>query len=59
MEGLNYCRMTQEALNISIKHSETEQMGNGLGNMRNRAERIGRELKIDSALGQGTQVCIF
>lgn len=26
MEVMNYCRMTQEALNNSIKHSETDQM---------------------------------
>ncbi|MEB2774001.1 tetratricopeptide repeat protein [Algoriphagus sp. D3-2-R+10] len=86
MEGVNYYRVAQEALNNAIKHSEAnrikivfsqkngqirvciedngkglvqEGIGNGLGNMRNRAERIGRELKIDSATGKGTQVCIF
>jgi signal transduction histidine kinase len=86
MEGVNYYRVAQEALNNAIKHAEAKRikigfsqhnghirvciedngkgitqagLGNGLGNMRNRAERIGRELKIDSILGQGTQVCIF
>lgn len=86
MEGVNYYRVAQEALNNAIKHSQATHIkivfsklnghirvciadngkgmgqtgtGNGLGNMRNRAERIGRELKIDTTLGQGTQVCIF
>ncbi|SFU07668.1 Signal transduction histidine kinase [Algoriphagus locisalis] len=86
MEGVNYYRVVQEALNNAIKHSNADLIkvvfsrngdhirvciedngkgidqtgfGNGLGNMKNRAERIGRELKIDSALGEGTQVCIF
>ncbi|WP_323826805.1 tetratricopeptide repeat-containing sensor histidine kinase [Algoriphagus persicinus] len=86
MEGVNYYRVAQEALNNAIKHAEADRVkivftwqnghirvciedngkgltqkgiGNGLGNMRNRAERIGRELKIDSAIGKGTQVCIF
>ncbi|MEP2348218.1 MAG: sensor histidine kinase, partial [Algoriphagus sp.] len=86
LEGVNYYRVAQEALNNAIKHAEAthikivfsrqnghirvcveddgkgitkESLGNGLGNMRNRAARIGRELKIDSTLGHGTQVCIF
>ncbi|WP_192347416.1 ATP-binding protein [Algoriphagus sp. Y33] len=86
MEGVNYYRVAQEAVNNAIKHSGADHIkivfsrqnghiriciedngrgmdqagiGNGLINMKNRAERIGRDLKIQSSLGQGTQVCIF
>ncbi len=86
LEGINYFRITQEAINNAIKHAEAskitihfsnsensirvcvhdngkgiqgESFGNGLGNMRNRAERIGKTLKIESQVNQGTQVCIF
>ena len=85
MEGVNFYRIAQEAINNAIKHSgasririyfkgtadslqvciedngkgiEQAGFGNGLGNMKTRAERIGRALIIDSAIGQGTQVCI-
>lgn len=86
MEGINYYRVVQEAVNNSIKHSnaskviiqffkikdsirvcvldngsgiQSDILGNGLGNMRNRAARIGKSLVIDSKENQGTQVCIY
>lgn len=87
LEGVNYYRVVQEAINNALKHSQAKEIsilfsqvngkikicvkddgvgiknqnafGNGLGNMKNRAERIGRELSIDSPLGSGTEVCIF
>ncbi|WBL42748.1 sensor histidine kinase [Algoriphagus halophytocola] len=85
MEGVNFYRIAQEAINNAIKHAGASRIriyfkgtvdrlqvciedngkgiagtgfGNGLGNMKTRAERIGRALKIDSEIGQGTQVCI-
>jgi signal transduction histidine kinase len=85
LEGVNYFRVAQEAINNAIKHSNASvvevridqesdsirlsvidngkgfgQMpaGNGLGTMRNRAERIGKTLSITSLDNQGTQVSI-
>lgn len=86
MEGINYFRIAQEALNNAIKHSQAthikivfskenehirlcvedngkgideKSLGNGLGNMQNRAERISRQLAITSNQEFGTKVCIF
>lgn len=87
MEGMNYFRVVQEAINNALKHSKASEiaisisqnrgkikicvsdngvgiskngnLGNGLGNMRNRADRISRELSIKSEMGQGTEICIF
>lgn len=85
LEGINYFRVIQEALNNSIKHSGAKKItiniskeknsiricvqddgkgisgdsyGNGLGNMRNRAERISKKLEIESNEKNGTRVCV-
>jgi signal transduction histidine kinase len=86
LEGINYFRVTQEALNNAIKHAraskisitftkekdsirvcvqdngkgiQADSFGNGLGNMRNRAERISKRLEIESEALNGTQVCMY
>jgi signal transduction histidine kinase len=86
LEGINYFRVVQEAINNAIKHSgaskitinlikvgetlricvrdngqgiQNQSLGNGLGNMRNRADRIGKNLSIDTQQNQGTEVCIY
>jgi signal transduction histidine kinase len=86
MEGINYFRVVQEAINNSIKHAsatkitiifsrdgdsirvcvkddgkgiQTTKLGNGLGNMRNRADRIGKNLTVDTQENHGTEICIF
>lgn len=87
IEGMNYYRVIQEAVNNALKHSDAKKIsitfsqdqdkirlcveddgvgisqenkfGNGLGNMKTRAERIGRELSIASDGGKGTQICIY
>lgn len=86
LEGINYFRVVQEAINNAIKHADaskitinlvkvgdalricvrdngqgikTNNLGNGLGNMRNRADRIGKNLTIDTQENQGTEVCIY
>lgn len=87
MEGINYYRVAQEAINNAVKHSGATQIsvwlgiedgvvslkvrdngkgipkdnviGNGLGTMRNRAERIGRSLVLNSSAQSGTEVCIL
>jgi signal transduction histidine kinase len=87
LEGINYFRVVQEAINNAIKHAgaskititfvkvddqsiricvsdnghgiKANNLGNGLGNMRNRAERIGKILTIDTQENQGTEVCIY
>lgn len=86
MEGINYYRVAQEAVNNAVKHSGASEitvnlglengrvslkvkdngkglpsengLGNGLGIMRNRAERIGRNLILHSSPQAGTEVCI-
>ncbi len=87
LEGVNYFRIAQEALNNALKHagathievfvgnegdnqisisimdngsgiSQSRVLGNGLSNMRTRAERIGRELKVESQEGEGTLVSV-
>lgn len=86
LEGINYFRVVQEAINNAIKHSgaskitinlvkagetlricvrdngqgiQNQSLGNGLGNMRNRADRIGKNVSIDTQQNQGTEVCIY
>ena len=86
LEGINYFRVIQEAINNAVKHSgaskitinfmntlgsiricvrdngqgiQNQSLGNGLGNMRNRADRIGKNLTIDTKENQGTEICIF
>lgn len=86
MEGVNYYRIAQEAINNAIKHSNAgiisihfskekdsiririsdngigikeNNMGNGLGNMRNRAERIGKQFEIKSEENSGTEVFVW
>lgn len=86
LEGINYFRVTQEALNNALKHAGASQisitltkekesirvcvqdngygiqgnsLGSGLGNMRNRAESIGKKLEVESETNQGTQVIIY
>ncbi|WP_297336390.1 tetratricopeptide repeat-containing sensor histidine kinase [Algoriphagus sp.] len=87
MEGINYFRIIQEAVNNAIKHSaakeikilitcegqkllvqikddgrgisEQKSLGNGLGNMKIRAERIGRNLQILSTPDRGTEISII
>jgi signal transduction histidine kinase len=86
LEGINYFRVVQEAINNSIKHAgatkivinfsrqgdsiricvrddgkgiQKTNLGNGLGNMRNRASRIGKDLSITTQDNQGTEVCIY
>ena len=87
IEGMNYYRVIQEAVNNALKHADATKItitfsqnqgkirlcvedngvgitqenkfGNGLGNMKTRAERIGRELSIASDEGKGTQICIY
>ncbi len=86
MEGINYFRVVQEAINNSIKHAsatkitinfskngdsiricvnddgkgiQTTKLGNGFENMKNRADRIGKNLTIDSQENQGTEICIY
>ncbi len=87
IEGMNYYRVIQEAVNNALKHADATKIlitfsqsqnkirlcveddgvgilqknkfGNGLGNMKTRAERIGRELSIASDGGKGTQICIY
>jgi signal transduction histidine kinase len=87
LEGVNYFRIAQEALNNAIKHSgaskieifigqkgenqisisvidngcgipENKILGSGLNNMRVRAERIGKELKIESKPGEKTLIMV-
>ena len=94
LEGINYYRIAQEAIQNAIKHAEASEIkvsllpvnnhlsllvedngkginssrktgnssrktGNGLGNMKVRAERIGREIQIESEIGKGTKVHVF
>ncbi|MBN3581525.1 tetratricopeptide repeat protein [Algoriphagus aestuarii] len=87
IEGMNYYRVIQEAVNNALKHANAKKIsiifsqiqdkirlcveddgvgiiqknkfGNGLGNMKARAERIGRELSIASEERKGTQICIY
>lgn len=87
LEGVNYFRIAQEALNNALKHagatrievfvgkegddqisisimdngsgiSQNRVLGNGLSNMRTRAERIGRELKVETQEGEGTLISV-
>lgn len=87
LEGINFYRIAQEALNNAIKHAEAERIeiliaqngknqislsvkdngkgfdgqrleGNGLSTMRCRAERIGKELKVETQPGSGTLVSV-
>ncbi|MCS5490956.1 tetratricopeptide repeat-containing sensor histidine kinase [Algoriphagus limi] len=39
--------------------NSSRKTGNGLGNMKVRAERIGREIQIESEIGKGTKVLVF
>lgn len=87
MEGINYFRIIQEAVNNAIKHASAEEikilitceaqklvvkikdngkgisqensLGNGLGNMKVRAERIGRKLQVLSFPDRGTEISII
>ncbi|TNF44657.1 MAG: tetratricopeptide repeat protein [Cytophagales bacterium] len=87
LEGINFYRIAQEALNNAIKHAEAERIeifiaqngknqisisvkdngkgfdeqrleGNGMSTMRSRAERIGKELKVETQPGSGTLVSV-
>jgi signal transduction histidine kinase len=87
LEGVNYFRIAQEALNNALKHagatqieifvgkegedqisisvmdngigiSQSRVLGNGLSNMRTRAERMGRELKVETQEGEGTLISV-
>ncbi len=87
LEGVNYFRIAQEAVNNALKHadatqievfvgkegenqitisvmdngrgiSENKVLGNGLSNMRTRAERIGKELKVETQEGEGTLISV-
>lgn len=88
LEGINYFRIAQEALNNALKHagatqieifvgkegddqitisvmdngsgiSESKVLGNGLRNMRIRAERIGKELRVETQLSEGTLITVI
>ncbi|WP_296702112.1 tetratricopeptide repeat-containing sensor histidine kinase [Algoriphagus sp.] len=41
------------------KGIQTSKPGNGLSNMQNRADRIGKNLVINTEENQGTQICIY
>ncbi|GMQ33890.1 hypothetical protein Ataiwa_21620 [Algoriphagus taiwanensis] len=87
LEGINFYRIAQEALNNAIKHAEAERIeifivqneknqisisvkdngkgfdeqrleGNGMSTMRGRAERIGKEFKVETQPGSGTLVSV-
>lgn len=87
MEGINYFRIIQEAVNNAIKHASAQEIkilifceggkllvkikddgkgisgenspGNGLSNMKVRADRIGRDLRVLSSPDQGTEISII
>lgn len=87
LEGINYYRIAQEAIQNAIKHADATEIkvslnpvnshlslkvedngkginsgpnnGNGLGNMKVRAERIGRTIEIESQKSMGTCVHVF
>ncbi|MFC3416472.1 tetratricopeptide repeat-containing sensor histidine kinase [Algoriphagus hitonicola] len=87
MEGINYYRIIQEAVNNAIKHSAAKEikilitsegkrllviikdngkgmsgeksLGNGISNMKVRAERIGRDLRVLTSPDQGTEISII
>jgi ligand-binding sensor domain-containing protein/signal transduction histidine kinase len=52
--GLLKLRIADDGIGFDVERSKRQ--GNGLGNLRQRAEKIGGHLAIESAIGKGTKV---